>query len=580
MSFTIDSGANPLQRGLGKTLPVVSLIAATRRSSGKWAKTRREEPDPVSDVEEANERGSGIKISEMQTTVFGMPTPDMDEEITVKGKKRKRREEPDQKASSSRRSRIVIRSKATLLVCPMSTITNWEEQIKEHWDGHVEIVGGAAGVMPPKNIEKKWKPPKNGDDDDSDDEDIFDTLRVYIYHGPSRRSDPEFIATFDVVITSYNTLALEFTKQNSTGADETLTTPGETAANSGDEWSVEPFSGGTSITSAAVKPEVEAEIKAVEVADVLRQPKKKGKALKKVGPEQTSPLQAIDWFRVVLDEAQYVNSPRRVEKLTVSSYIKSASTVACQAACQLAADRRICLTGTPIQNKIEDVWALFKFLRVSPIDQKECFTKYISNPCKFGEQIGVARLQLVMRACTLRRTKDSTAEDGRRILNLPARKEMQLWLDLREDERKAYDDRASAVKKRVGELQANNDLGRNYADVLQEVLRLRQICDHVDLAKSGAVEEDYDGTIMDYEVAVQGIERYGITLARAVSVVCFLKDGDGAQCTGCGLDYADFFPSLGLGGVEEDDKLEQDGPKLRKLTHKPILTKCLHIYCE
>ena len=238
------------------------------------------------------------------------------------------------------------------------------------------------------------------------------------------------------------------------------------------------------------------------------------------------------------------------------------------------------MTGTPIQNRIEDVWALFKFLRISPVDEKECFTKYISSPCKFGEQIGVARLQLVMRCCTLRRTKDSTAEDGRKILNLPPKKEIQLWLQLREDEQKAYDDRKNRVQEHVHELQANNELGKNYAHVLQEVLRLRQICDHVDLAKSGAVEEDYDGTIMDYEVAVKGIERYGMTPGRAISVVCFLKDGEGAACVGCGFEYNDFFPSLGLGGVEEGVKVEEKSGKLRKLPHKPLLTRCLHLFCE
>lgn len=256
------------------------------------------------------------------------------------------------------------------------------------------------------------------------------------------------------------------------------------------------------------------------------------------------------------------------------SYIKSASTVASKASCYLAADRRIALTGTPIQNKIEDVWALFKFLRLDPVDRKEVFNECIWDPCKRGEAVGVAKLQLVMRCCTLRRTKDSTAEDGRRILNLPPRKEIQLWLDLREDERAAYDERVNKTKQIVKELKEQNLMSKNYASVLLEVLRLRQICDHVDLAQLGAVEEDYDGTLMDYDVAIKGIETNGLNQARAQSVIAYLKDGDGAVCSRCGYDYSDSFPSFGL--VDED---KEERSKLKKLQHKPILTKCLHLYC-
>ncbi len=259
--------------------------------------------------------------------------------------------------------------------------------------------------------------------------------------------------------------------------------------------------------------------------------------------------------------------------LLMNSYIKGPTTVASKASCYLEADRRVALTGTPIQNKIEDVWALFRFLRLEPLDQREVFQSYISSPCKIGDQIGVARLQLVMKCCTLRRTKDSTTEDGQKILNLPARVEKQVWLKLREDERKAYDARANVVKVRVGEMIDKQELSSNYANILQEVLRLRQICDHVELANTGSVEEDYDGTVMDYEVAIQGIERYGLNQARAVSVVCFLKDGAGAQCADCTYDFGDYFPSLGLGGVEEERKV-------KKMLYKALLTKCQHLYCR
>ncbi|KAK4684735.1 hypothetical protein P7C73_g5428, partial [Tremellales sp. Uapishka_1] len=540
--------------GLGKTLSVVSLIAATRHSAKRWGRSEVSPSDTPS--ENGNGNGNGIKLSSMSTKVFGMPD-DSDEELasssSKKGKKRKRDTVEDSaKELAARRSRITHRSKATLLVCPMSTITNWEEQIREHWDGRVEIVGGAAGIMPPKIIEPKWKPKKtNGESESESEDEDYDRLKIYIYHGAARRPDPRFISDFDVVITTYSTLANEFSKQSKMCEDEDTTTPGEddTADNS-DE-------GGMDVDG----------VSASDVADAIKRSKKK-KGSDKLGPravnEVTSPLQAIDWFRVVLDEAHY---------------IKAATTVASRASCALEADRRVALSGTPIQNKIEDVWALFKFLRLAPIDEKEIFTQYIASPCKIGEQIGVARLQLVMRCCTLRRTKDSTTEDGKRILNLPPRKETQLWLTLREDERQAYAERESAARHKVEELKGKHELSKNYASVLQEVLRLRQICDHVDLAKSGPVEEDYDGTIMDYEVAITGIEKHGLNNHRAVSVVCFLKDGDGATCTDCGYDFGDAFPSLGLGGEEDPFVKIEVEKKPKRSAVKAILTKCRHLHC-
>ncbi|WVQ75915.1 hypothetical protein IAR50_005550 [Cryptococcus sp. DSM 104548] len=524
--------------GLGKTLSVVSLIAATRSSAREFARSKLE---PVGDSPKQADEDAGIQAGEFRTKVFGMP--DITEQLRLDAESKKRKRDDEQTTdTAARRARIACRSKATLLITPMSTISNWEDQIKEHWNGPVEIVGGASGVMPPKKIERKWKPPKaEGEESDNEDLDNFDLLRIYIYHGPSRRPDPRFISEFDIVITSYNTLANEFSKQ--TGAETEANTPGETANNSGDD--------------VPESKKVDTAIKPGEVAAAIKGGKKgRGKAK---GME-TSPLQAIDWFRVVLDEAHY---------------IKTASTVASQAACALEADRRVALSGTPIQNKIEDVWALFKFIRISPVDDKEVFTKSIAAPCKFGEQIGVARLQLVMRCCTLRRTKESQHEDGSKILNLPPRSERQMWLTLREDERQIYDERASRAKNKLGELKANNETSKIYVNMLQEVLRLRQICNHVDLAMLGPVEEDYDGTIMDYEVAASGIEKHGLTQQRAVAVVCSQKEGEGANCVNCGFDFGEWFPWIGLGGVEE----EKEKPKLKKLTNKPLLTKCLHLFC-
>lgn len=281
------------QMGLGKTLSIVSLIAATRRSAKKWQKSELFTPVPETDTKPE------LDPSTIKTKVFGMPdTPEPDE----KGKKRKR---TDADLSVPPPSRATQKSRGTLLVCPMSTISNWEDQIREHWNGRVEVVGGATGTML-KPAEKKWKPPKSkkprgaGDDDDSsDDEDELDTLKVYIYHGPSRCSDPDVIADFDIVMTSYNTLANEYSKSGASCED----TPTDTANNSDDE-----AGGDTSTNPRGVKPEVEAEIKANEVAEALLRKRKKatkgGTAASAGRTPERSPLQSIAWFRIVLDEAQ------------------------------------------------------------------------------------------------------------------------------------------------------------------------------------------------------------------------------------------------------------------------------------
>jgi hypothetical protein len=546
--------------GLGKTLSVVSLIAATRGSGKEWAERPLETLPPI---DGQDMKPNNLDSSTMMTKVFGMP--DADAELVNGNGKKRRREEPTEAevANRIRRARIVKRAKGTLLVCPMSTMTNWEDQIKEHWDGKVVVIGGASTNTTGVKSEPKVQTAEDKEFDE------YDTIKVYIYHGASRNMDPRFLAEFDIVVTSYSTLANEYSKQCATCDDES--TPLETgAANSDDEGTPGNPSGVPASRSSRGTKTPDTDFKPSELSEALI---KKGKSKKKTvsalaaSGEQPSALQSIDWFRIVLDEAHS---------------IKSASTIACKASCALEADRRIALTGTPIQNRVEDVWALFKFLRMSPIDEREVFTKYITTPCKTGEQVGVARLQLIMRTCTLRRTKDTMTDKGHKILDLPVRREIQVWLDLRDDERKIYDERHEEIKQDIMELREKKQLTKNYAHVLQHLLRLRQTCNHVDLPSSGPVEEDYDGTIMDYELACQGIEKYGLSMPRAQSVIAFTKDSpEGAVCAECGHDFGPLFPSIGLGGAE--DELAKPTPeaesKKAKKPIKPILTKCLHIMC-
>jgi SNF2 family DNA or RNA helicase len=61
----------------------------------------------------------------------------------------------------------------------------------------------------------------------------------------------------------------------------------------------------------------------------------------------------------------------------IFSLIKETQTVGSRASCNLMADRRLCLTGTPVQNKLDDVYALIKFLRLEPFDDKNIWMEFI-----------------------------------------------------------------------------------------------------------------------------------------------------------------------------------------------------------
>lgn len=169
------------------------------------------------------------------------------------------------------------------------------------------------------------------------------------------------------------------------------------------------------------------------------------------------------WYRVVLDEAQY---------------IKNKSTLASKACSALESQYRWCLSGTPMQNNVMELYSLLRFLRIKPYDEESLFNKEIGNPIqKTGDKNAMKKLQALLKAILLRRTKSSKI-DGKPILQLPP-KEVEIDLSVMdEDENEFYHALEEGAKVQMNKYLEQGSVTKNYSNILVLLLRLRQACCH------------------------------------------------------------------------------------------------------
>ncbi|XP_016954041.1 transcription termination factor 2 isoform X2 [Drosophila biarmipes] len=126
----------------------------------------------------------------------------------------------------------------------------------------------------------------------------------------------------------------------------------------------------------------------------------------------------VKWRRIILDEAHVVRNHKSQSSLAVSD---------------LRGKYRWALTGTPIQNKELDVYALLKFLRCSPFDDLHTWKKWIDNKSAGGQN----RLNLLMKSLMLRRTKAQLQLDGK-LNNLPNKELRLMEISLGTEEMNVY----------------------------------------------------------------------------------------------------------------------------------------------
>ncbi|GAA5832200.1 hypothetical protein JCM5353_008196 [Sporobolomyces roseus] len=279
--------------------------------------------------------------------------------------------------------RTTIRSKTTLIVCPVGLLRQWKVEVEEKTKKH---------------------------------------LRVLVHHGPKRKNEARELHKYDIVVTNYETVLSDH---------------------------------------------------------------KKGGALF----DSTRPF-----YRVILDEAHTIKNPSAQKSLACTD---------------LKAEYRWALTGTPIQNSVNDLFSIFRFLgkRVVPSDlwEKPAFDEQIGRPIKSKQnKIAFERLSAVLGVLMLRRTK-STTVNGKPILPLPKRIVNIVGGPFLDSEEEAF--YKAIEEKMVLSYNAflrgtTSGAGNEYAQVLVRLLRMRQATNHPALVTKASIESDQEA--LDPGAAVPG----------------------------------------------------------------------------
>jgi len=167
-------------------------------------------------------------------------------------------------------------------------------------------------------------------------------------------------------------------------------------------------------------------------------------------------LMQYQYHLLILDEAQLV---------------KNASTKAAAAIREIDARHRLCLTGTPLENHLGELWSLFDFLLPGFLGNHKDFTKRWRTPIeKNGDMVRRDLLARRIRPFMLRRRKDDVATE------LPPKTIILRTVDLEGAQRDLYETVRSAMQEKVRSAIAAQGLARSHIVVLDALLKLRQVC--------------------------------------------------------------------------------------------------------
>jgi SNF2 family DNA or RNA helicase len=175
-----------------------------------------------------------------------------------------------------------------------------------------------------------------------------------------------------------------------------------------------------------------------------------------VADRDQAALAAVPWHRVICDEAQN---------------IKNAATRQAQAVRRLPAGTRVALTGTPVENRLSDLWSILEFTSPGLLGPAEKFRKAYSVPIeRNGDEDAASRLRQVTGPFILRRLKTDRAI----IADLPDKLEMKVWCNLTPEQASLYQATVTDMLTRIEDSEGIERRGL----VLATMAKLKQVCNH------------------------------------------------------------------------------------------------------
>ncbi|BCU79161.1 DEAD/DEAH box helicase [Luteolibacter sp. LG18] len=177
-------------------------------------------------------------------------------------------------------------------------------------------------------------------------------------------------------------------------------------------------------------------------------------------------LNQIKWLTVILDEGQQIKNP---------------DSKAAKCARELESENRLVLTGTPIENRLLDMWSLMAFAMPGVLGSRAYFKKRFD---KRKDPLSQNRLASRLRPFLLRRTKLQVAQD------LPPRTEEEVYSKMENIQQELYKAELKRIQKALLGLDSDEAVKKNSFAILQGLMRLRQICCHPGLIDPKYLKEE------------------------------------------------------------------------------------------